>query len=1009
MKRDRLQNATIRLVGAITLAFTLSACGQSSPAVLDEATQKGDSSTITCLTPEEGCPCDAPGTIVDCGEVVRRTGDYVSCSIGKRACNAGAWGACIGDQISTKSVTGGLHFNGLGGSTTCTDNPCDPYCNNFIDDGSGLDAGDSGLAISDGGVSLSGTLNAGSSCTSLVITPTPQTLTVTKLSPVTPATLDFNASLLPAGCYPGVVPALWSIDKYNLGTIDTTGLLNVVTPVAGPINVTAFAGTLTKATAIANVVVKVVDISGAPGGVTDANFVSATPPADTIKILYPYAQTVFPLGLPPPLVQWDLNGAAAASAVKVTLRYPASGAATFSWSEIIAESTKATGTPTNTPTAQPRAVIPASVWFLFEQSARANDAVIAVQRIVGGVVKAEIPTTIHFADGQLKGTVLYQSYGTTLVTNFTGSFGNFGAATLSIKPGATAPTVAAGFTSADNSGCRVCHSVAANGTKLITQHYSDSYSGAYDITVSPATETVMTLNTDYRYSWPALYPDGSFLYSNAGPSNLQDANTSLTSKLYTVPAGSTIGGTVNMPTTLQAATPTFSADGKHIAFNFYTGTSSPLANAGPITTGNGRTLAMMDYDSPTKTFSNFKNLHTPAGTTTDVWPSFLPPSENGVVFERETVSDGAVAGSGHTDFGGTRSGCDGSGTCSNDGTKAELWWAGTGATASPVPLVIANGGSYLPTGVNAHGNDAVLNYEPTVLPQSSGGYSWVVFTSRRLYGNVATMNPWWSDPRYHDLRTDATPKKLWVTAVKNGAAIGSDPSAPAFYLPGQELLAGNSRGYWVLQQCRVAGPPLTAANLCDSDLDCCGAPTTSVCQLDPAPLANPPLSHCVGLTSGVCVPDNSACTSDAQCCNFGSGSRCASGLCKAQPPFLYYTGTFTRDYVASCASGTRVAWRYFSWQAITPAGTSINFKAQSADTAALLGAATPVVGVGNAVPPSTVTWTTGPQTVDAALLAAGGQSKAYLRVTATLNPSADNSLAPTLTNWREVYDCVPSE
>ena len=30
----------------------------------------------------------------------------------------------------------------------------------------------------------------------------------------------------------------------------------------------------------------------------------------------------------------------------------------------------------------------------------------------------------------------------------------------------------------------------------------------------------------------------------------------------------------------------------------------------------------------------------------------------------------------------------------------------------------------------------------TVNPVPSGGYAWVVFTSRRMYGNVATINPW---------------------------------------------------------------------------------------------------------------------------------------------------------------------------------------------------------------------------------------------------------------------------
>ncbi len=37
-------------------------------------------------------------------------------------------------------------------------------------------------------------------------------------------------------------------------------------------------------------------------------------------------------------------------------------------------------------------------------------------------------------------------------------------------------------------------------------------------------------------------------------------------------------------------------------------------------------------------------------------------------------------------------------------------------------------------------DDTTLNYEPTVLPVVSGGYAWVVFTSRRLYGNQLTAD-----------------------------------------------------------------------------------------------------------------------------------------------------------------------------------------------------------------------------------------------------------------------------
>ncbi len=109
-----------------------------------------------------------------------------------------------------------------------------------------------------------------------------------------------------------------------------------------------------------------------------------------------------------------------------------------------------------------------------------------------------------------------------------------------------------------------------------------------------------------------------------------------------------------------------------------------------------------------------------------------------------------------------------------------------------------------------------MNFEPTVNPVPSGGYAWVVFTSRRLYGNVATVPPYFSDPRFHDISKTPTTKKLWVAAIDLNAPPGTDPSHPAFYLPAQELLAGNSRGFWVVDPCKKDG------NGCETGDECCG-------------------------------------------------------------------------------------------------------------------------------------------------------------------------------------------
>jgi hypothetical protein len=320
---------------------------------------------------------------------------------------------------------------------------------------------------------------------------------------------------------------------------------------------------------------------------------------------------------------------------------------------------------------------------------------------------------------------------------------------------------------------------------------------------------------------------------------------------------------------------------------------------------------------------------------------------------------------------------------------------------------------------NYHGtssNDAayyeeVYNYEPTALPITIGGYSWVAFTSRRLYGNVATIDPFWSDPRYQNIATQPTAKKIWVAAISNSPTAGTDPSFPAFYLPGQELLAGNARAYFTLAACEAPGAP-TTANLCTSNLDCCGGtatPPTSVCQLDPPPLANPPTSHCVATSASSCVADGSSCTSDAQCCNFASGSRCGSGTCNPTPPIDTYGSTpFVTTYQSSCPVGQYPAWRFFYWETITPTGTSIAFQAATSTNGTTWGAP---VSIGTAAPPPVVTstWTSGPQTVDQALRANNQVSAPYLEIIATLVPDPTHTVAPTLTNWQLTYDCVDSE
>ncbi len=142
--------------GAIAVTTIAAACSSNTqPGYLDP--NNNPNPPGSCATPGEGCTCPTAGAVVDCGQVISRQGDYVTCSAGKRTCDGSKWGACKGDHVLYRSVgpVGDLQPLGLGGQTACTDNPCDPNCQIITDDGTGLDAGPTFQPTGDGGLTLS--------------------------------------------------------------------------------------------------------------------------------------------------------------------------------------------------------------------------------------------------------------------------------------------------------------------------------------------------------------------------------------------------------------------------------------------------------------------------------------------------------------------------------------------------------------------------------------------------------------------------------------------------------------------------------------------------------------------------------------------------------------------------------------------------------------------------------------------------------------------------------------
>ena len=577
---------------------------------------------------------------------------------------------------------------------------------------------------------------------------------------------------------------------------------------------------------------------GGPVSPSQATALQQTPTADSMRtLIYPYSGTVWPRELLAPLLQWT-QGKADAQAVAIHLQsktYVYDG--TFARPAALASTAPFLRHP-----------IPQDVWQQATESTAGTDTLAAsLTFLAGGVAVGPLAQTWKVAPGILQGTVYYESYGTQLVTNsdFTAQDGSrVGAAVLGIQLGATAPTVVAGTSTPDGTGCRACHSVAAKGSELVVQDAVYPYAVTSLYNLQTLAETPMT--PQQVLAWAALSPDGAYaLSSSVWMGTATDTQTELFR--MAPPAATPVAGA--LPAGVVGATPAFSPDGKHVAFTHVSGTVGSL-------TGDGSHVVAMAFDPTGPTLSSPQNVFAIPAAQTDCvgFPSFMPTND-AVLVQLElagckTSSFQAYVGTG--------------------GVHGEIWWSDL-ATATQHRLDALDGynpdgTSYLPTGANNHAMDAQLNYEPTVNPAPSGGYAWVIFTSRRLYGSVATIDPFESDPRSYDYAHQITTKKLWVAAIDLNAPPGTDPSHPAFYLPAQELQAGNARGFWVLDPCKADGSSCTYGD------ECCGG----FCQ--PTSGAG---SICASQTSS-CSEDGEQCSTASNCCN--PDAQCVDGFCATPVP-----------------------------------------------------------------------------------------------------------------------------
>lgn len=629
---------------------------------------------------------------------------------------------------------------------------------------------------------------------------------------------------------------VWLVDDTAIGSIGSDGVFHANGFVGGVVTITARLGnSALDTTLIVNVDITDNDANLSAdeqaalrgGGAADADF----------SWLYPYDGTVFPRGIPAPSMQ--LGGTASTTYLKITAPY-------FSYQQFADAS------------APVRLALRAEVWRgLTLTSDGTEDIAVEVSKQGGGTVAGPAQSSWRIAPASIKGVIYYNTYNTFLSDDTTDR-----GAIMRIRPGQDAEIL--------QSGCTVCHTVSANGNVLATgvgfwgngmeggewENAVPTDSATYDLS-EQGTATERNLSSEGRlYSFAALSPNGEIALVSGIPDGVAPpyvprailSTGGFRSRLVDTATGDVIDSPSLARAVNYAQTPAFSPDGTSVAF--VNGDRLPAERVLSVMTFNG------DVTSPV--FGEPMDLVT---ETTDAvaWPSFLPDGKAVIFHQGDSFdSSGFIIDA----------------NAPSDPRYAELRMVdietGELNTLDALNGRLPSGQSYLPYGETEEGR---MNYEASVLPIPVGGYYWVLFTSRRSYGNTIAPNgsitggdnPW---------GTEANPsprKKIWIAAldVDHDSA---DPSHPAFYLPGQELESGNMRAFAALAPCRQDGTS------CETGADCCGGFCRQTGQADDGS----PVLECVPPPENECSRIDEVCLSVDDCCD--PGAYCINGFCAMPTP-----------------------------------------------------------------------------------------------------------------------------
>ena len=616
-----------------------------------------------------------------------------------------------------------------------------------------------------------------------------------------PATLQFRAlATLSDGSSADVSSSVaWGWDQPALGGVDGAGLYTATGALGGVVAVGASLGGKSGAAVLTVKLALPVDLGGTAPG-AQGPLQGATGQDPNALLAYPYDRTVFPRGIGEAPLMW--LGAAASDVYFVHVSSP-----TFDYQAFFVA-------PAG------RYDFDATVWQRFTDST-SGGAEMKLARWNGAAATVVADQKWTVAPGSMRGTVYYWSVNAESVVRLTA--------------GATAPENFLGSSGpAENHApyCPSCHTVSADGSRLVMNEGTwgiapspQEASYLYDLRTDasagpflPNTQTSICETDGCPSEWglAAVSPDGTTVVENFSPLRGQIGQTTGafdSSTAQPIPGTGLEGKKLCMPA--------FSPDGLLLAYV-------------DCTTMD---LRAFDWDPAGKKATNDRLLEASArnpGAPQIQYPT-VSPDHQWVAYAR-----GPALGS--------------------LGNPGDLYAASVGSPGSEVALGALNGTGYP---FAAGSRDLDLNFEPTFAPVASGGYFWIVFHSRRTWGNAITKAAY--------VKEGSGVKQLWVSAFDQSPRAGLDPSHAAFHLPGQSTTLANGmdpinmRAYWALGPCKADGLA------CGSGSDCCGG-------------------YCAGSGggSGTCGSASSGCSRDGEKCAAASdccepNDRCINGYC-AQPP-----------------------------------------------------------------------------------------------------------------------------